>query len=77
MSALTFDQVLTYAETLSAEEQEILADLLKKRRIEAWREETASYAKEAVTAYRNGKLKGQSAGEVISSLRSGLKKARE
>jgi len=68
MPALTFDQVLTYAETLSAEEQEILADLLKKRRIEAWREETAEFAKEVVTAYHAGKLKSQSAGDANASL---------
>jgi hypothetical protein len=77
MPALTFDQVLTYAETLSAEEQEILADLLKKRRIEAWREDTAAYAKESVTAYHAGKLKAQSASEVISRLRANLKKPSE
>ncbi|HWF19057.1 MAG TPA: hypothetical protein VG754_07300 [Verrucomicrobiae bacterium] len=75
MAALTLDQVLTYAESLPAEEQEILADLLKKRRIAAWREETGTYARETVTAYQVGKLKAQPANSVISRLRSGLKKS--
>jgi hypothetical protein len=74
MSDLTLDQVLTYAEALPAEEQEILAELLKRRRIESWREETAAYAREVGPAYRTGKLKAQSANSVIARLRSGLKK---
>lgn len=69
MASLTLEQVLTYAEALPPEEQEILADLLKKRRIEAWREETAGYARDTVALYRAGKLKGQSAKRIIGQLR--------
>jgi hypothetical protein len=76
MAAITFDQVLTYAESLPPEEQEILADLLKKRRIEAWREETAASGRAAVQAYRAGKLKAQSDRAVISRLRASLKTPR-
>jgi len=36
------------AEALPAEEQEILESLLRQRRIEAWRNETAAAAKTAV-----------------------------
>ncbi len=75
MSDITFDQILTYAEALPPEEQEILAELLKRRRIDAWREETASYAREVAPAYRAGKLKAQSANAVISRLRASLKKS--
>jgi hypothetical protein len=75
MAAVTLEQVLTYAESLPAEEQEILADLLKKRRIEAWREETANAAADAVVQYRAGKLKAQPAEAVVARLRSGLKKS--
>lgn len=75
MPSLTFDQVLTYAENLTMEEQEILTELLNKRRIEAWREETSLYAREAVAAYHAGKLKAQSANAVIAKLRASLKKS--
>lgn len=45
MATLTLDRVLTDAEHLPSDEQEILEDLLRKRRIEAWRAETATEAK--------------------------------
>ena len=43
MTAITLDRVLTDAERLPSDEQEILEGLLRKRRIEAWRSETAAY----------------------------------
>jgi hypothetical protein len=73
MSAITVEQVLTSAEKLSADEQEMLTDLLQKRRIESWREENAAEAKRAAKAYRAGKLKAESADAVIAQLRSELK----
>ncbi len=69
MAALTLDRVLTEAETLPAEEQEMLESLLRKRRLEAWRAETAAEAKNAAAAFRSGKLKAQSAESVIARLR--------
>ena len=70
MKTLTLDRVLTDAEHLSAEERELLEDLLRQRRIEAWRRETASEAKQASTAFRAGKLKADSADSVIARLRA-------
>jgi hypothetical protein len=70
MNALTLDRVLTDASHLPAEEQEILEDLLRQRRIEAWRAQTASEAKSAAAAFRAGKLKAQSADSVIARLRT-------
>ena len=70
MSALTLDRVLTDAERLSSEERKILEDLLRRRRIEAWRRETASEAKKATAAFRAGKLKAQSVEGVIAHLRA-------
>ena len=70
---LTLDRVLTEAASLSAEEQSILEDLLHRRRIEAWRKETAKEAKKAVKALQSGKLKAQQSKDVIEALRSGLK----
>ena len=57
MATLTLDRVLTDAEHLPSDEQEMLEDLLRKRRIEAWRAETATEAKNAAAAFRSGKLK--------------------
>lgn len=70
MATLTLDRVLTDAEHLPSDEQEILEDLLRKRRIEAWRAETATEAKNAATAFRSGKLKAQSAESIITRLRA-------
>ena len=71
MAALTLDRVLTDAEALPADEQEMLEGLLRKRRIEAWRQETAAAAKTAVKSFRAGKLKSQSAESIIARLRHG------
>ena len=70
MTALSLDRVLTQAEALSADEQEMLESLLRRRRIEAWRRETAAEARKAVKAFRSGKLKGQSVESLISRLRA-------
>jgi tRNA(His) 5'-end guanylyltransferase len=70
MSASTLDYVLTSAEALSAEEQAMLEELLRRRRIESWRAETAADAAWSAKALRAGKLKPQSAGNVITRLRA-------
>ena len=70
MATLTLDRVLTEAEALPADEQEILEAMLRQRRIEAWRQETATAAKAAVKSFRAGKLKSQSAESLIARLRS-------
>jgi hypothetical protein len=71
MATLTLDSVLTEAEALPADEQEMLEGLLRRRRIEAWRQETASEAKDSIKAFRSGKLKSQPAENVIARLRNG------
>ena len=73
MNATTFDQILSSAADLPDEEQELLADLLRKRRIEKWREETAAEGRRAVKAFRAGKLKAHSADRTIDDLRASLK----
>lgn len=73
MGTMTLDRVLTEAEALSADERAMLEELLHKRRIEAWRKETAADIGKVVKAFRAGKLKAQSADEVIAALRVGLK----
>ena len=69
MATLTLDRVLTEAGALPVDEQEMLESLLRQRRIEAWRQETAAEAKSAIKAFRSGKLKSQSAENLIASLR--------
>jgi hypothetical protein len=69
MASLTLDRVLTQAEALPVEEQEILEGLLRQRRIETWRQETADEARSAIKAFRSGKLKSQPAEKLIASLR--------
>ncbi|MFA6546370.1 MAG: hypothetical protein WCS99_18275 [Limisphaerales bacterium] len=69
MSTLTLDRVLTDAGRLPSEEQQILEDLLRQRRIEAWRTETAAEARKSAVTLRSGKLKAQSAEAVIARLR--------
>jgi len=70
-TAPTLDRVLTSAEALPPDEQEMLENLLRQRRIEAWRRDTAAEARQAVKAFRSGKLKSQSAHDVITRLRAG------
>lgn len=70
MNATTLDQVLTDAGHLSPDEQAMLEEVLRNRRIEAWRTDTAAEAKKATTAFRAGKLKAASAENVIARLRS-------
>lgn len=69
MTTLTLDRVLTDAGRLPSDEQQILEELLRQRRIEAWRTETAAEAKKSAAALRAGKLKAQSADDVIARLR--------
>ncbi len=70
MNTPTLDRVLTDAERLPADERELLEDLLRQRRVEAWRRETAAEAKQAAAAFRAGKLKARSVDSVIARLRA-------
>jgi hypothetical protein len=67
-STPTLDEVLSHAERLPAEEKLMLEELLRKRRIEAWRSETAAEAKKAVADFHAGKLKPESAKQIITRL---------
>jgi hypothetical protein len=68
--SLTLDRVLTEAEALPADEQEMLEGLLRQRRIETWRQETAAEANKTARFFRAGKLKSQSVESVIARLRA-------
>ena len=70
MATLTFDRVLASAESLPADERAMLEELLHRRRIENWRNETAAEATAAAKAFRSGKLKSASADNIIARLRA-------
>ncbi len=69
MTTLTLDRVLADAENLPADEREMLEELLRNRRIEAWRAETALEAKKAAASFRAGRFKAMSVETVIARLR--------
>jgi hypothetical protein len=69
MAAITLERVLSEAESLPAEEQAMLEELLQKRRLDGWRRETAVAARKSIKAFRAGKLKGQSVETIIHQLR--------
>ncbi len=71
MSA-TFEQVVDSVMELSAEQQEMLIDLIKRRHIERRRREIAQNAQESLQAFRNGQLRAQPARDVIRELRQAL-----
>jgi hypothetical protein len=64
------DRVLTEAEALPEDEQRMLEELLRGRRIEAWRRTTATEGKKAIRAFHAGKLKAQPVDALIARLRS-------
>ncbi len=69
---MTLDKVLDAAENLPADQRKMLIEILERREIEAWREETAREAKEAIRAFHAGELKSQPVEEIISDLEKSL-----
>ena len=66
----TLEQVLDSAMKLDSEQREILVEVIQKRQIEAWREETAASAREAIRAFHKGELKSKAVEDVISHLKA-------
>jgi len=64
----TIDSMLDDIMRLDFESREMLLEILKKRQIEAQRDEIAKDAKRDLKEYRSGKLKSQTAEEVIEEL---------
>ncbi|NEO98058.1 MAG: hypothetical protein F6K58_05045 [Symploca sp. SIO2E9] len=76
---VSFQQVIEYVEALSAEEQDLLMELIHKRRVEQRRQEIAmnaekaierSSAPEAIAAFKTGKIKRGTLAELRSDLLS-------
>jgi hypothetical protein len=68
----TLDQALDTAMQLPPDQQEMLIQIMKNRRIEARREEIAQEAKSSIAAFHAGQLAPQAAEEAISELRQSL-----
>lgn len=66
---ITFENALEVVSQLPREQQELLADIVKKRAAEVRRLEIMEECREALAEYRTGNLKPMSAEEVISELR--------
>lgn len=69
MNTPTLERVLTDVEVLPAADRETLENLLRERRIDAWRKETAAEADGAARAFRNGDLKAEPAESLIARLK--------
>ena len=69
MPEVTLDKVLESVMQLPEEQQEMLVEIIKHRHIEARRQEIAQGARESLALFRGGKLRPQTADEVIQELR--------
>jgi hypothetical protein len=72
--SVTLDEAIDMASHLPEDQQEMLIEILRNRRIDARRREIAEAAQQTLTLFRQGKLMPQSATDVISELHAGLKK---
>jgi len=72
--SVTLDEAIDTASHLPADQQEMLIEILRNRRIDARRQEIAEDAQQAIALFRQGKLTPQSATDVISELHEGLEK---
>lgn len=68
----TFDHALELVSTLPREAQNELEEILRKRRIDARREEIAANGREAIRAFHAGELKNEIFEELIERLHSSL-----
>ena len=66
------DSVLDQIGQLPLEQQEVLADVLHRRRIEQVREQIAANARESLALFHAGKLQARPVEEVIPSLEAAL-----
>ncbi len=65
---ITLDLAIDTVTQLPWEQQEMLIDILRQRRVEKRRHEIARDAREAKDAFRQGKLKPQAFPEILAEL---------
>ena len=75
LNTITLDQAIDTILQLPPEQREMLVDILRNRQIEERRQEIAADARQSIAAFREGKLKVQSADEVIAELHQALEDA--
>lgn len=68
MATVTLNEVLELTRKLPVEEQEKLMDLVRRERIERWRQEVAEEGEEAKKDFLAGKLKAEPAEAIIARL---------
>lgn len=66
--AVPFQTVIEFVEALSEDEQDVLFDLIQKRRILKRRQEIAENAEKTMEAVRNGTAKRGTAAEVMADI---------
>ena len=69
-ATVTLNQALEIFGKLSAEEQDMMLEIARKRRIESWRKETAAYGKKAVRDFQAGKLQAIGSGQLKGYLKT-------
>lgn len=75
LNTVTLDQVIDTALQLPPEQREMLVEILRNRQVEERRQEIAAEAHKSIAAFREGKLKAQSAEEAIADLHQALEDA--
>lgn len=71
-SEVTLDKALETAMQLPPEQQDMLLDILQRRRIEARRREIAGDAAESLQAFRTGQLTPQPIDSILEELHASL-----
>jgi len=72
MNPVTLDKAINTASQLPPDQQEILIGILSKRRIETRRNEIMADASDSIIAFRQGRLKEQSAEDAITDLHQAI-----
>lgn len=72
MNVVTLDQAINTAAQLPPDQQDMLIDILSRRRIEARRNEIMTDASDSIIAFRQGRLKEQSAQDAIAELHQAI-----
>ena len=66
--SITLNQALDTIEELPPQQQDMLFEILRQRRIQIWRDNIVEDAQHAWEDYQAGRLQAQSAEEVIATL---------
>ncbi len=69
---MTFEQTVDAVMQLTLEQQDLLADLLKRWRIEQTRTQIAKAAAEDIADFQRGKFQSQPVADIIAELRQTL-----